>query len=304
VLAFAEGAIDALTELGDVAGLARAHRLLGEALLLQGRQQEANEAFLRGWKLAEAAGDERELAVRPQLTGLHGPTPLPVFIQQCEQVLAETPRPRPEPLMRLALALALTGREEEARRRIDEGLRHARDVGGAFRVADAEVLAGAALLCFDDPTAASTHLQNAVDQLAAIGEQSVRSTALALLAEAWFRLGHLDEADAAAEQSRLSAADDDQASQMGWRQVRAKVLAVRGEIPAALEMIAEATQIADATDFLALAAAAHVDAANVLEISGDAQAAQEERRRAVELLHRKGASERIADRRAPASVKP
>jgi tetratricopeptide (TPR) repeat protein len=304
VRAFADGAVDALTELGDVAGLARANRLLGEALLLQGRQEEANEAFLRGWKLAEEAGDERELAVQPQLTGLHGPTPLPVFIRQCEQALADAPRPRPEPVMRLALALALTGREEDARHRIDEGLAHARDVGGAFRVADAEVLAGAALLCLDDPMAASTHLQNAVDQLSAIGEQSVRSTALALLADAWFRLGRTDEADEAAEQSRLSAADDDQASQMGWRQVRAKVLAIRGQIPAALELITEATQIADATDFLALAAAAHLDAADVMQIAGDVQAAGRERRRAVELLHRKGASERIAYRRAPASVKP
>jgi len=304
VRAFAEKAVAALTDLGDTAGLARAHRLLGEALSLNGRQEEAHAAFLRGWKLAEEAGDERELTFRPQLTGLHGPTPLPVFIRQCEQVLSEAPRPRPEPVMRLALALALSGREEDARRRIDEGLAYARDVGGAYRVSDAEMLAGTALLSLDDPAEASVYLSRAIDQLESIGEHNLRSTSLALLAESWFRLGRLDEAWEAADQSRRSAAGDDQASQMLWRQVRAKVLAVRGELPAALEMIAEATRIADATDFLALAAVAHLDAADVFASAGDGQAAQAERRHAIELLRRKGASERIADRKTPVSVDP
>ena len=42
-----------------------------------------------------------------------------------------------------------------------------------------------------------------------IGERGVLSTAVALLGEAWFRLGRLDDAESAAEQSRTTAADDD-----------------------------------------------------------------------------------------------
>jgi tetratricopeptide (TPR) repeat protein len=294
--AFAESAVAALTELGDIAGLARANRLLGETLLLQGRLEEANEAFLRGWELAEEAGDEREIALLPQLSGLHGPTPLPVFIRQCERLLAETPRPRPETLMRLGFAQALVGLGDEARHRMDEGLAYARDVGGAFRVADAEMHAGAAMLYLDDPRPAADHLERAVEGLEAIGERGVLSTAVALLGEAWLRLGRLDDAESAAEQSRTTAADDDQASQMAWRQVRAKALAVRGELPAARGLIAEAVEIADGTDFLTMAAFAHLDASEIADLAGDADDARRQRSRALELLDRKGASERIAER--------
>ncbi len=296
VLSFADQAIAALTQLGDVAGLARAHRLRGEALSLLGRQEQAIEAFLQGWKLAQVAGDERELALRPQPTGVHGPTPLPLVIRQCERILAESTRPRPETVMRLAFAEALVGHDDEARRRIDEGLVLAHDVAGGFRVSDAEMHAGAALLYLDDPRAAAAHLERAVEGLTEIGERSIRSTAAALLGDALFRLGKVEEADAAAEVSRKTAADDDQASQMAWRQVKAKVLAARGDVPAGIVCIGEAVAIADATDFLTMAAFAHLDASEVWRAAGDADAASRERETALDLLRRKGASERLADR--------
>jgi DNA-binding SARP family transcriptional activator/tetratricopeptide (TPR) repeat protein len=302
VASFAREAMEALERLGDIGGLARAHRLLAEALLLQGRQEEANEAFRTGWELAQRAGDERELAMRQHLTGLHGPTPLPAFIGQCAQLLQDAIRSRPETLLRLAFAEALVGRNEDARRRIAEGLAHARDIGGAFRVADAEVHAGAAFLWMDDPSSASVHLRLAVDGLAEIGERSVRATAAALLGEAWWRLGYNEEAAAAAELSRELAADDDQAAQMGWRQVQAKVLVVRGELPAARELAAEATRIADETDFLTMTALAHADAAYVASAAGDEESARRERDLALELAGRKGASTRIVEPKVAASI--
>lgn len=296
VLAFAEEGVAALTHLGDTAGVARAERLRGEALSLLGRQEEALEAFISGWRLAQEAGDERELALRPQPTGVHGPTPLPVVIQQCERLLAESPRPRPETVMRLGFAEALVGEEEKARRRLEEGLALAHDVGGAFRVADAEVYAGAAFLFLDDAQTAVVHLDRAVRDLRDIGEQSVRSTAVALLGEALFRVGRVDEADAAAAESKEIAAVDDQASQMAWRQVRAKVLVTRGDLEAAVAMIQEATEIADATDFLTMAALAHLDAADILTAAGAVPAARRQREQAIELLNRKRATTHLARR--------
>jgi tetratricopeptide (TPR) repeat protein len=286
--AFAEEAVDTLRTLDDTTGLARAQRLLGEALLLLGRQEEANEAFLEGWKLAERSKDERELAFRPEVAGLHGPTPLPTFIEQCERVLIEAPRPRPETLMRLALATALVGREEEANARIEQGLARARDVGGAFRVADAELHAGAALLYLGDLEPAVSLLSSATERLGALGEVSVRSTALALLGEAHFRLGHLDEALSAAESCREIAAEDDQASQIGWRQVSAKVAAARGRRDEALQLAREATSIADSTDFLTMAAFAHLDAAQVLADVNDPDGSREEHDIALTLFEQKG----------------
>jgi ATP/maltotriose-dependent transcriptional regulator MalT len=198
--------------------------------------------------------------------------------------------------MRLALALALVNRGREARLRIDEGLSHAREVGGAFRIADAEVHAGAAMLYLDDPSSAVSHLEGAIEGLREIGERSVLSTAAALAGEALFRLDRLEEAQEAANLSREMAADDDQASQMAWRQVSAKVLARRGSMPEASALIAEAVEIADSTDFLTMAALAHLDASEVAVGAGRLDKAQRERAKAIQLLKRKGASTHLAGR--------
>jgi tetratricopeptide (TPR) repeat protein len=271
-------------------------------LLLQGQEEEATEAFLKGWRLAQRAGDERELSIRPPLTGLHGPMPLPAFIRQCEHVLADSPRPRPETLLRLALAEALVGRDREARTHIDEGLRSVRDIGGAFRIADAELHAGAAELYMGEHEAAARSLERSVDRLLEIGEQSVRATAAAMLGEAWLRLRRIDDADVAAEQSRAIAAEDDQAAQIAWRQVRAKVLAARGSIGEARALIREALRIAEGTDFVTITAFAHLDASQIAAAAGDEPDSARERHRALQLLTGKGVSEHVVERSASQPV--
>lgn len=294
VLDFAEQAVAALGSLDDLAGVARAERLKGEALSLLGRQEEALDAYIRGWRLAMDAGDERELALRPQPTGVHGPTRLDTVIEQCERLIAESSRPRPETLMRLSLALAFRDEAHGARENIDKGLRLAREVGGAFRVADSEVYAGAAFLYMGDARAAVLHLHQAVVGLRKIGESSVRSTAVALLGEGMLRIGDQSGALDAVEESRGLAAEDDLATQMAWRQVNAKILLARGELGAAREVIDEAVRIAESTDFLVMAAFVHLDAAEILMASGEWQRASGEESKAFSLLRRKGASEHLA----------
>jgi DNA-binding SARP family transcriptional activator/tetratricopeptide (TPR) repeat protein len=299
VQVFAEEGIAALRDLGDVAGLARAHRLLGEALTLQGHLDEGIEAFVEGARLAEQAGDEREVSLSEQLMGLHGTTPVPVFAGRCERLVADAPyRPRPEVVMRLAFARALGGDDDASRRLIEEGLAYANEVGGGFRVADAEMYAGMALLHLGDPSGAARALERSVATLEGLGERNLRSTAVAYLGEALVRLGEIDRADAAAEQSRSLAAEDDGASQMLWRQVRAKVLAARGDLGGALELAREAASIADGTEFLTMKAAAHVDLSVLLDADGSAQDATRERKVAMEIFERKGVAPVVATRLA------
>jgi DNA-binding SARP family transcriptional activator len=294
----AESAIEVLTGPEQIASRARAFRLLGEALFQQGRHEEANEAFLEGWRLAEEAGDERELAFRPQLVGLHGPAPLSTFIEQCERFIMESSRLRPETLVRLALAYALAGDDDLARVKIAEGLARADDIGGTFRVADARVHAGVAHLYMDDAPAALDELEGAVRDLSTLGETSVRSTAGAYLGEALHRLGRLDESYEAAMRSREVATADDQATQMGWRQVAAKVHADRGRMDEAVRLMDEAVAIADETDFVNMAAFVHLDAADVYLAAGLRARADEERSKALALFESKGAAPKVLARRS------
>jgi DNA-binding SARP family transcriptional activator len=295
----AEQAIRELTRLGDTGGSARAHRLLGEALLGEGRQDEAGRAFREGLRLASIAGDEREMALSPYTAELYGSMPLPAFIDLCESQLAELARPRPELYVRLGLAYAMAGRGDEAKRAIGDGLRRTQEVGGEFRVADGRVHEGAALLYLGDAEAAAVALEQAVKALRRLGEKNVRSTAVALLGEAFFRLGRLQDAAVAAEESREVAAEDDAASQMAWRQVMAKVAAVEGDMDEARRLIGEAVRIADQTDFLAMAGQAHLEAAAGAAVAGDAATAAAERKIAMELFERKGMGPAIEVRVVP-----
>jgi tetratricopeptide (TPR) repeat protein len=165
-------------------------------------------------------------------------------------------------------------------------------------VADAEMYAGMALLHLGDPSGAARALERSVATLEGLGERNLRSTAVAYLGEALVRLGEIDRADAAAEQSRSLAAEDDGASQMLWRQVRAKVLAARGDLGGALELAREAASIADGTEFLTMKAAAHVDLSVLLDADGSAQDATRERKVAMEIFERKGVAPVVATRLA------
>ncbi|HSL11366.1 MAG TPA: BTAD domain-containing putative transcriptional regulator [Actinomycetota bacterium] len=280
-------AIEALEALGDTAGVARAYRLLGDALVRAGRLDEALEAYATGRGLT----DDRDALARlehPLMGALHGPMPLDRYIAEAEAYLARTPRSSPESLVRLGLAYAMAGRHGDAEEMLAQALERARDVGGSFRVADAEVHEGFAHLFLGDPERAQHALADAVALLASIDERNVRSTALALLAEALFRTGDFDAAvDAAAESERLTAADDP-ASQIAWRGVTAKIWAARGRLPKATKLAREAVAIADRTEFLAIAAQAHLDLAEVLDAAGATAEAARERDAAEALFRRKG----------------
>jgi len=203
---------------------------------------------------------------------IHSGVPLDRYLEDAEAYLAELPRPQPELLVRVGLAYAMLDRADDARDRLVHGMARAREVGGPFRVADAQVHQGAALLYLGDHDAASVALDEAVRTLEQIDERNVRSTGLALLSEATFRQGRLDDA----------------AAQMAWRGVLAKVLAARGRHGDAVALAREGTRIADASGFVAMTGQAHLDLAAVLRAAGSPGEADAERRAGLELLDRKG----------------
>jgi DNA-binding SARP family transcriptional activator/tetratricopeptide (TPR) repeat protein len=294
ILRLGRDAIAAFEASDDAGGLSFAYRMLGEALAWVGRFEEASEAYRHHLEYLGIADDPAALPAPTVVTSLHGTMPLGVFIETVREVLDAKPRRPPEALMRLGLALAMAGDAEAAHEILDEGIQRAREVGGEFRLSDANVHLGAALLYLGDDDGARAALEEATQTLARIGEQGVRSTGLALLAGAYHRLGRDDEAMAATLESEAITAEDDPASRMAWRGVRAKVLAGRGDLDEALRLAREAVEVADGTELLAMAGQAHLDLAAVLEAAGEPSAAQDQRRIATELFDRKGVEAELA----------
>ena len=101
-----------------------------------------------------------------------------------------------------------------------------------------------------------------------LGERSYLSGAAALLGQAYYGLGELDEAETWAGRSRELGASDDLLAQMLWRQVQAKVLARRGDLTGSESLAREAVEIGDQTDMIDFQAQAYADLGEVLHLAG------------------------------------
>jgi predicted ATPase/DNA-binding SARP family transcriptional activator len=278
----------ALRRLGDVAGVARAQRLLGDAFGRRGRAAEAIEAYETGQHLAREAGDEREAAQRSNLGIAHGPVPVDRCIQIVEGNLATARRPDPAALAALGFLLAMSGRFDESRKALEGAVARAAQLGIEWRLVSIHMHFGAAMLFANDPQRAEAILGPAVEALQRMGEQSMFSTAVALLGEALYRQGKLDEAMDATVASEMATADDDVASQMAWRGVRAKVLAARGETDEAERLALEGVAFADRSDLVNMVGDAHFDLGIVLQAAGKAERASAELETAAAVYRSKG----------------
>lgn len=151
--------------------------------------------------------------------------------------------------------------------------------GGVFGVMSAHAAQDMAFLVGDFADAAAAaeeryrNLQNA-------GLMIFRSSTAAYVGQAYCELGRHEEAiEWATRAANLDPGLDEGLTQMLWRQVRAKVLAQRGEHAEAEELAREAVALGDQTDFLDAQGDAYGDLAQVLALtgrSGDARVALEQ----------------------------
>jgi tetratricopeptide (TPR) repeat protein len=151
----------------------------------------------------------------------------------------------------------------------------------SFNSVDIELLAG-------DPAAAAELGAEGCRLFEELGEDLFLSTAAGKLAQALYALDRLDEADAWARRAVELGASDDVWTQMLWRQVRAKMLARRGEHAEAQRLAREAVTIGDETDILDMQGDTYADLAEVLllaDCAGEAAVALEQ---ALERYQRKG----------------
>src|SRR6185503_5148834 len=175
-----------------------------------------------------------------------GPTPVRVATERCvairEQVrtsavaVAVTLHP-------LAVLHAMLAEFDSARSLIHEGNQILEEVGGAVmqsahahHEAAVEMLAGR-------PEIAEERLRVGYHKLEEMGENALHSTSAAMLAQAIYMQGRIDEAERFCAVSERTAATDDLSTQVMWRSVRAKILARQGRGEEALALAREAVRL-------------------------------------------------------------
>jgi ATP/maltotriose-dependent transcriptional regulator MalT len=235
---------------------------------MRAQQDEGMQAYDRAAVHAGRAGVPARLLGYRSSMRFHGSTPVVEQLAWMSEQGEEAMRNANFRASR-ANSLAMLGRFDEAREILAEARAELADRGGGIWLGaltgqtslEVELLAG-------DPAAAAAFGEAGCSILEELGEQSMLSTLMGLRAQALYALGRLAEADASAGRAADLGASDDAYTQMLWRQVRAKLLANRGEHGEAERLAREAVAIGDQTSMLEAQATAHADLAEVLLLAG------------------------------------
>lgn len=230
-------AIPEFDRLGDERGLAKAWHLLGDEHVVTS-WAAGTEALQRALLHARQSGDQREIGDLLWWLGVtyyFGPTPVDEAIRRCEEIRRaahnEDRTVEAGTLGMLAGLTAMQGRFTEARTLFAQGLTALQELGLTLRMATRRTISGAIELLADEPVAAERELRWGYERLEAMGERADQSSIGGQLAEALYRQGRYDEAE-----------------RYAGRDVRAKLLARRGDFNTAETLAREAVVAADAVD--------------------------------------------------------
>jgi tetratricopeptide (TPR) repeat protein len=297
VLRELDAAIPVFEELGDQAGLARALGLAGKLRFWKGEVVAALEDLNRAAWVARNAGDRAQEADSLQYVlgaMFQGPMAADEALRRCEEMRAHATTNRLLTTAFLATRAqleAMRGEFDLARDLIAQAKALAEELGPQVtldaRIAgwagSVEFLAGAA-------TAAEHDLRLACEGLERVGELGFLASVAPLLVDALLMQGRDDEAFALTERwrpERLTVPEDVDA-QVGWRRVRAKALARRGDLDEAERLGHEAVTIASDTEYLQLRATAFADLAEVLRLAGKTEESTAAAQEAIRLCEQKG----------------
>ncbi len=301
VLDECERTAEAFEQLGDELGLARAWFLIGKLRCWQGQGAAGVEALERAAGYAERAGAERERSRALEWLCLAlwwSPLEAETALARCEEIPGQRGIAVAFTLMATGALEAMLGRFDTARQTIGRARETIRDLGALLDWASTSYPAALVELLANDPDRAAAVLEPAISTLEGLGETGYLSTLAAQLAEAEYRRGRYDEAERLTIKSAAAAARDDLASQVGWRCVRAKVLARGGEAVEAERLAREALELVAPTDDLHRRGDTCTDLAEVLRLSGRVAEAVPLVEEAVRLHERKGNLASAAQARA------
>jgi class 3 adenylate cyclase/tetratricopeptide (TPR) repeat protein len=285
--------LETFEQLDDQRGLAQVRSLEADTLWIQCQFGAAGRAYQRALDHARLAHDvhmEAELRMRVQAADVIGPTPVETGARRCEESLAlggSHLKLEAGTLLQLAVFRAMQGRFEEAREQLERAAPRVADLGTMiYFAAAAEMSAWVELLAGDAAAAERRELPGYM-LLREHGEKAWLATHAATLARIRAELGRLEEAEELTHESERDAATDDHAANIVWRQVRAKVLAARGD-PAAEQLARGAVAIAAKTDALDLRGNALLALGEVLQSGGRLAEADGALREALGVFEQKG----------------
>ena len=299
-----DGAIAALEETGDDAGLATVWRRRAEIEWMPCRFDTAAEAAERAVEHARRAGKrsllEHAVAIRSaaELFGTMRPAEMLPSLEAAAAEIGEEGLFGHLILVHRSAFAAMKGDLVTARRLSDEAIALAERMGVGFFVAVSCEFRGDFELQAGDAVAAEQAFRKHFEALDRLGDEGHKSLAAADLARALCRLDRLDEAETFARIALEVAAEDDVASQVFGRSARALVRSARGEHDEAIRLAREAVDMIADAEMPNFQGEAWMELAEVLRAAGRTGEASDAARTALGFFERKGNELAIASTQA------
>jgi tetratricopeptide (TPR) repeat protein len=139
-----------------------------------------------------------------------------------------------------------------------------------------------------DPDGAEKIIRAAYDTLKGMGEKGTLSTVAANLADVLYVKGAYAEAEALTHEAEEIGGADDVATEVGWRNARAMLLAQRGQHAEAEALAREAVERATATEYVRSIAESYLALGEVLRLAERPDEAADAINEALRLYEAKG----------------
>ncbi|HEU5212071.1 MAG TPA: AAA family ATPase [Gaiellaceae bacterium] len=286
--AIAERALAVFDDAGD---LSDAWQLMATSLLRDRNRTDQLQALLRAREYAIASGDTlRQISAWNEVGGcmLFGPTPLAEVRQLFEDELAwgrdrGIPSVEADGLLGTAYVAPRVGDFVLGRQNLERSRVICREFGIVYGLAEAAMAGGELEVLAGDLPAAERELREAINVAANMEAAHYVAVYQVRLARVLHEQGRHDEAATALEQAKPL-----QTAMPWWKSGRARVLAARGELDAAVALAREAAAQESGEQDPTSVALTLVDLSEVLLAAGDGAGAMEALSEAIDLNERKG----------------
>jgi class 3 adenylate cyclase len=274
-LAATQQAYADLERLGDEYGAVWALRLIGNFQGWLGNSREAD----RTWQAALERAERVSARLRDEILGWlaqatwWGPVPAAEGVARCDDYAERARKSGSRQLEGYALSIrgimkSYLGRFEEARRDMKAGLDLLRDLGATFWWAGTSMFEADLEFEAENPQAAYDALTEGYEVMAAQAKTGLLATVVGMRSQAALLLDRDEEALELAEEAERLAAKDDFEPLSRARLVKARVMARRGDVDRADQLLQEAAVLIEPTDYLSLYADLHEAGACVHRLAG------------------------------------